>query len=294
LKIYSAIEDKYEAKIINISVNDIIDYENTEKNYLNNNNYNKNNNDETNRNLIYSATEYSNISNLLEQTAKYTEIKRISTATKGDLYCLSIDSNENGNKNFIKNSNKSQEENSSNFLNGVSYINFAKSDNNITFIKNKTESNKSENEPSNSNQKHNYNNFIKIKNLDSSRNLVSSKLKDKNKCKKIREKKQEENLFGIIDNSKENKSKQNKIQINKLNNHLHRIKINKINEIYKIISGNFDNIHTLTEFGLSDYVIENLVFPFFSFIDKKELSFNFQNFQAFAYQKIDEFSKSFN
>jgi len=105
--------------------------------------------------------------------------------------------------------------------------------------------------------------------------------------KKIREIKEEENLFGQIEELKKEKIKQGEIFKKRFVQDIDKVKTDKLKEIYEIVERNIMNINSLSKFGVSSYVIEQLIFPVISIIHKRNMEFNFHNFQALAKEFIN-------
>ena len=78
--------------------------------------------------------------------------------------------------------------------------------------------------------------------------------------------------------------------IKKYNKNLNKITVNNLKEIYQITLSNLNEIGKLKEFSISDYTIENLVFPFLFLVQNKEIRFNFDSFAFFANKKFSELS----
>lgn len=261
-KNYPNLNENYESKIINISVNDIIEEDQMK---INNN---TTINQLTDRNVLYLATEDYNLSNSEQNKNRYT------VNLNGNADCLKDKTKKikNGGSYFENEKRGNNNNNNSNQIDNFELNKIPKySNNSILNYINKSDKNIIKKQYS-----------LKIKN----KSISDKSLKSKYENKKIREIKQEENLIRKIDDINQNKYKRDRLIKSKFNKNLERLKMIKLKEIYEIISCNINEIHRLKEFGISDFIVENIVFPFFELINERNLSFNFVNFQSFAYQTL--------
>lgn len=266
-------DDKIEKKNNNINANSTHSYDENEEdlNYFNNSNTNFN--QDSNKN---DDVQYNNISsNIMTNNPKIKSNNNIG---------YDYEAEGNSQQTFIVHTTNSNFEN----LNNIAAVN------NYTYsINNKSQNN------ANSNSFSNYKIYNKNEDISTQRksenykNLNSSESHNK-KCKdscvrtkqrdgkKLREIKEEENLFGQINDLKKQKEKQGELLRKRYSQHIDKLKMNSLKEIYEIVEKNYYNIQKISEFGISDFIIQHLVFPVISIIQKRQMELNFKNFHSLA------------
>jgi len=123
---------------------------------------------------------------------------------------------------------------------------------------------------------------------NSSSNYYSSKANNKSRdFKRLREIKEEENLFYKLNEAKKDKINQKDYMKKRYQQNINKLKTNNLKEIYEILEKNIINIERLSDFGLSDLIVRQLIFPVIAIIQKRNLEFNFKNFESLAKELLN-------
>ena len=63
---------------------------------------------------------------------------------------------------------------------------------------------------------------------------------------------------------------------------INKIKLENFKEIYFLVEKNILDLKKITEFGISESIIEKIIIPVVSILDKRKIELNFENFFSLA------------